>query len=120
MAVVLLACLGQPDIENHSEDSVHFVLYNTYIAVLICADTDVNSVLKIDQQQLALLGRRRHSQLVCIFTDSSLLYTDFSPMLTASLKGPVRIQASGSYRPPQPEPLGSPLASKSQLLSKRP
>jgi len=26
VAVVLLACLGQPDIENHSEDSVHRAL----------------------------------------------------------------------------------------------
>jgi hypothetical protein len=30
------------------------VLYNAYVAVLVCVNTDVNSVLEVDQQQLAL------------------------------------------------------------------
>ncbi len=42
------------------------VLYNTYIVVLILTDTDVNSVLKVDQQQLALYAH--FSQTVVILT----------------------------------------------------
>jgi len=30
-----------------------FILYDTYVVVLVLADTDVNSVLFVDQQQLA-------------------------------------------------------------------
>jgi len=43
-----------------------FVLYNTYVAAFACADTDVNSVFEVDQQQLALYTH--FSQTVVILT----------------------------------------------------
>ncbi len=51
-----------------------FVLYNTYIAVLICADTDVNSVLKIDQQQLALYTHFSQTMIILTLFNDNVLF----------------------------------------------
>jgi hypothetical protein len=41
-----------------------FVLYNTYVAAFACADTDVNSVFEVDQQQLALYTHSSQTMVI--------------------------------------------------------
>ncbi len=50
-----------------------FVLYNIYVVTFILADTDVNSVLKIDQQQLALYAHFSQTMVIlALFSDNIL------------------------------------------------
>jgi len=51
-----------------------FVLYNTYIVVLTFADTDVNSVLEIDQQQLALYAHFSQTMIIFTLSDDNVLF----------------------------------------------
>jgi len=49
-------------------------LYNTYVIVLICADADVNSVLEIDQQQLALYTHFSQTMVILALLDDNVLF----------------------------------------------
>jgi hypothetical protein len=50
------------------------VLYNAYIAVFILADTDVNSVLKVDQQQLALYAHFSQTMVILTLLSDNILF----------------------------------------------
>jgi len=51
-----------------------FVLYNTYVAVFILADTDVNSVLEVDQQQFALYAHFSQTIIILALSDDNILF----------------------------------------------
>jgi hypothetical protein len=50
------------------------VLYNAYIAVLICVNTDVNSVLEVDQQQLALYTHFSQTMIILTLLSDNVLF----------------------------------------------
>ncbi len=50
------------------------VLYNTYIAAFTLADTDVNSVLEIGQQQLALYAHFSQTMVILTLLSDNILF----------------------------------------------
>jgi len=50
------------------------VLYNTYIVVLVFTDIDVNSVLKVDQQQLALYAHFSQTMIILSLLSDNVLF----------------------------------------------
>ncbi len=50
------------------------ILYNAYITALICVNTDVNSVLEIDQQQLALYIHFSQTMIILALSDDNILF----------------------------------------------
>jgi len=49
-------------------------LYNTYVVALVCADIDVNSVLEVDQQQLALYAYFSQTMVILTLSDDNVLF----------------------------------------------
>ncbi len=49
-------------------------LYNAYVAALVCADVDVNSVLKIVQQQLASYAHFSQTMIILTLSDDNVLF----------------------------------------------
>jgi hypothetical protein len=50
------------------------ILYNTYIVVLVCVNTDVNSVLEVDQQQLALYAHFSQTMIILTLLSDNVLF----------------------------------------------
>jgi len=50
------------------------ILYNTYIAAFVFTDTDVNSVLFDDQQQLALYTHSCQTMVILTLSDDNILF----------------------------------------------
>ena len=50
------------------------VLYNTYIVVLVFTDIDVNSVLEVDQQQLALYAHFSQTMIILSLLSDNVLF----------------------------------------------
>jgi len=50
------------------------ILYNTYIAAFVCVNADVNSVLKIDQQQLALYTYFSQTMVILALLSDNVLF----------------------------------------------
>ncbi len=50
------------------------ILYNTYVVALALADTDVNSVLWVDQQQLALYAHFSQTMVILTLSDDNVLF----------------------------------------------
>jgi len=50
------------------------ILYNAYVAVLVLADIDVNSVLFIDQQQLALYAHFSQTMVILTLLSVNVLF----------------------------------------------
>ncbi len=51
-----------------------FVLYNAYITVLTCVNTDVNSVLEVNQQQLALYAHSSQTMVILTLFNDNILF----------------------------------------------
>ncbi len=51
-----------------------FILYNTYIITIICVNTDVNSVLEVGQQQLALYAHFSQTMIILTLSDDNVLF----------------------------------------------
>ncbi len=51
-----------------------FILYNAYVVVLTLADTDVNSVLFVDQQQLASYTHSLQTMVILALSDDNVLF----------------------------------------------
>jgi len=49
-------------------------LYNAYVAALTLADADVNSVLKVDQQQLALYVHSSQTVIILTLLSDNILF----------------------------------------------
>ncbi len=50
------------------------ILYNTYVVTLIFADTDVNSVLWVNQQQLALYAHFSQTMVILALSDDNVSF----------------------------------------------
>jgi len=50
------------------------VLYNAYVAAFVFADTDVNSVLFVDQQKLALYAHSCQTMVILTLFDDNVLF----------------------------------------------
>jgi len=50
------------------------VLYNAYVAALALADADVNSVLEVDQQQLALYAHFSQTMVILTLLSDNVLF----------------------------------------------
>jgi len=50
------------------------VLYNAYVAAFVLVNTDVNSVLKIDQQQLALYAHFSQTMIILTLLSDNVLF----------------------------------------------
>jgi len=51
-----------------------FILYDTYVVVLVLADTDVNSVLFVDQQQLAWYTYFSQTMIILVLLSVNILF----------------------------------------------
>jgi len=51
-----------------------FVLYNAYVVAFICVNTDVNSVLEVDQQQLTLYAHFSQTMIILALSDDNILF----------------------------------------------
>jgi len=49
-------------------------LYNTYVVAFVFADTDVNSVLEVDQQQLALYAHFSQTMVILALLNNNVLF----------------------------------------------
>jgi len=49
-------------------------LYNTYVVILAFTDTDVNSVLEVDQQQLALYTHSSQTMIILALLSDNVLF----------------------------------------------
>ncbi len=50
------------------------VLYNAYIVVFVCVNTNVNFVLKVDQQQLALYAHFSQTMVILALLNDNILF----------------------------------------------
>ncbi len=51
-----------------------FILYNAYVVTLACVRTDVNSVLEVDQQQLALYTHFLQTMIIFALLSDNVLF----------------------------------------------